>query len=382
MNEQERLSKTIKDLFKSGEWPKILTAIRQLRENTGENCVFDPYRSPDGLPWNWAGVFFWKNGRFSEALTVFQSQLDRYLEIQEKSGKRIHKGTPYHFLGQAYLNMGNRGYAREQSLLAFVEDTLTELQTKESQESIPNVTSALDCPAAIVLELTFRMRAEELRDLYEYTTSLVASTGPSSCLYPETILLTWRNSKERNKAKGLLHARAVEEMLFHSNPFYLRKLLAVAQKDPSGKGMEALATYLFSCVDGFEPIPKKHTGAYHFDVVVRNLVQTHPLLSMLGEYIGVEAKNLKTSVTAQDLNHFIQKLRLHNMHCGVIFTKTKISGLKDEAGSRYGASIQLRTFNRDNVIVFDIKPDDIQRVVSGSNLISLLLVKYEAIKYK
>jgi hypothetical protein len=249
-------------------------------------------------------------------------------------------------------------------------------------EDIPKVESAFDCPAPIVLKLTFRMRKEEIDDLYDFAKKLISDDTSNKWLYPELIILKWRNFKERTKDKGLLITRAVEETLFHTNPYYLKELLERAKSDKSGQNMEELATYLFSCVDGFEPIPRLKTEAFHFVIIVRNLIRAHPLLSMLGEYIGIEAKNIKDAVRAEQLNHFIHKLRLHNMRCGIMFTNKGISGIKYEGDLKYGKNIQVKTFNRDNLIVFDIMLDDIERIIHGNNLISILLAKYENIRYK
>jgi len=117
------------------------------------------------------------------------------------------------------------------------------------------------------------------------------------------------------------------------------------------------------------------------DIIIRNLVKDHPLLSILGEYIGVEAKNINNRVEVGDLNHFIHKLRLHNMKCGIIFSKEEISGIKYENDNRYGKSIQVKTFNRDNIIIFDIILNDIDKIIEGENLISILLSKYEEIRF-
>jgi len=43
---------------------------------------------------------------------------------------------------------------------------------------------------------------------------------------------------------------------------------------------------------------------------------------------------------------------------------------------------EIKTFNRDNLIVFDITSNDIERIINGNNLISILLKKYEEIRYK
>jgi len=140
-------------------------AIQIIKQNTGLGKVFDPYQDPDMLPWNKIGTELLRGRRIMEAMTVFQAQLQSYFDAQEATGARVHKGTPYHFLGEVHLRMGNLGYAREQFLLAFVEDVLTEVQTSQGGKGVPSISSAYDTPAGIVLDLTFRMRKAELEDL-------------------------------------------------------------------------------------------------------------------------------------------------------------------------------------------------------------------------
>jgi hypothetical protein len=375
------IKEKILKLIGTGEWTQIREAIQKLRLNTGVDKPFDPYKDPDKLPWNDAGVLCMNNKLIMEALTIFQSQLQCYFDIQDYTKKRIHKGTPYYFIGETYLHLNNIGSAREQFLFAYIEDILTELQTKKGIEGIPKSSSAFNSPVSVILELTFRMRKEEMEDLYNFTKQLFEKDNTKTWLYPEDIILKWRNYKEKNWRTEIIVSRAVETTLFHTNKYYLQELLEKAEKSRAGEYLEELATYLFSCVDGFEPISKKTTKSFHFDVLVRNLTKGHPLLSMLGEYIGVEAKNIKKTVSAEELNHFIHKLRLHNMHCGIIITRKGLSGVGYEDDKKYGRSIQVKTFNRDNLIVFDITLDDIERIIKGDNLVSLLLLKYEDIRY-
>jgi hypothetical protein len=151
MQNEKNIEQKIIELIQSGEWRKIRDAIHILKLNTGENLTFDPFKDPDRLLWNNIGITFLRSGQFMEALTVFQSQLQCYLDIQEKTKRRIHKGTPYHFLGQVHLSIGNLGYAREQFLLAFVEDILTEIQSKQATKGIQKSIMRLIVPLLLFL---------------------------------------------------------------------------------------------------------------------------------------------------------------------------------------------------------------------------------------
>lgn len=381
MGEKEVLENKIKDLFFSDELKNIRKAIPLLTRNTGRGLAFDPFVAPDHLVWNDLWGDRASQNRFLEALTVSQKQLLCYLRLQEEVGERIHKGTPYHWLGRTYLRLNNRRNARKHFLFAFVENVITETHYKKGLISI-KIRNPFDHPAAIFLKLTFRMRDEELMSLYCFASKLIKNEPEKKWFHPEEIILKWRNHLE--KQKNLIVARDIEEALFNINRFYIKELYSRAKNDPDprGENKEELANYLFSCVDGFEPVPKKTTDAFHFDLLIRNLTEKHPLLSLFGEYIGIEAKNINEPVGAEALDHFIHKLRLHSMRCGIIFANIGISGVSFKGDDKYGKSILQKTFNRDNLIVFDITNSDIERIIKGENLISILLAKYEDIRYK
>lgn len=365
----EELRKKVGVLLKEGTWFGVDQIIDILIHETEKGKILDPFQNPDRLLWNGVGLHFLEKGMHFEALTIFQAFLDCDYRLQEKHQERIHKGTPLQYLGIVYRKIGQLEQSRKYHILAFIEDVIN------SRKNI-TANSIVKSPASIVLRQTFRMRDSELKSLQSF---ILEHTKPDEKpLYPEELLMNWIIENEKNQ--GIVIARSKEESLYKVNLPYIRELIERAVKDPRGKALESLATYLFSCVDGFEPIPRKTTSAFHFDLVIRNLVKTHSLLEALGDYIGVECKNISKTVSAEQLNHFIHKLRLHNMKCGIIFTNKGISGVKYR-GRMYGSQILVKTFNRDGIVIFDITKSDFDRISNGDNLLSLLLRKYENIRF-
>jgi hypothetical protein len=366
----EELKKKVDELLKEHTWVSIDHIIELLINETGKGKTLDPFKNPDRLLWNNVGVYFITSRLHLEALTIFQAFLDCYHNLQEKEHQeRIHKGTPLQYLGIVHRLLGQLEQSRKYHILAFIEDVIN------VRGDIPQ-NNVLRSPAAIVLRRTFRMRDLELISLQNFTSQKLKINA--KILYPEQILLDWITENEKNQE--ILIARSKEESLYKVNLPYLRELFKRAVEDSTGKALESLATYLFSCVDGFEPIPRLTTSAFHFDLVIRNLIKDHPLLETLGDYIGVECKNINKTVRAEQLNHFIHKLRLHNMRCGIIFTNKGISGIKYK-GLVYGRAIQVKTFNRDGIVIFDITKSELDRISKGDNLLSLLLRKYEKIQF-
>jgi len=364
-----QLRQSLNNDIASNSWQGITNIFSTLVQYTGRGKLIDPYQNPDGGDWNYIFNFLRRARFYHEKLTFSQLFLDHYLFLQKKHRRRIHKGTPLQYLGISYFDLNQIEQARKYHMLAFIEDLLRYLQN-QGQPASP-LTNLVSTPASIVLEKRFRSSVNDLLNLQNYVLNNTVAPFPFN---PEEIYLEWIREVER---KSLLIARSREEQLYKPNLEYLKILKKQVFLDRTGESLELFAFYLFSCVDGFEPIFRKTTASFHFDVIVRNLITEHPLLSNLGDYIGVECKNTSENVDVSQVDHFILKLRLHNMKCGIIFTKTGVTG---ERGT-YSKAVIQKTFQRDGIIVFTITKRDINKIVKGCNFLSLLLRKYEDTRF-
>jgi len=376
INDVDKLRELLIENLKKGTWMGIYDSISLLLENTDKGKTIDPFADPDGSLWNllWNSLYF-QGKLYFEALTVAQSFLDSYHNLQEKHQERIHKGTPLQYLGLAFFSIGQLEQARKFHFLAFIEDVLRCFESEKSKGALEQPQEVVVTPATIALETRFRVTKTQLKKLQEFTWGIATSAIP---FYPEQILSQWLIESDK---KLEIIERSTEERRYRTNLHYLRRLKKEAFADTTGKALELFAFYVFSCVDGFEPILRKQTSAFHFDVLVRNLIKDHRLIEGLGEYIGIECKNLSEKVSAKELDHFIHKLRLHNMKCGVIFTTKGISGTRYRS-SIYGTAIIEKTFQRDGIVIFDITKEDIENLSNGRNLLSLLLKKYEDTRFR
>ena len=372
---REDLSGYIDGKFKENSWTGIQEILDALVEKTEKGGIIDPFANPDGGLWNNVFNVLYFSTQYHEALTLAQRFLDTYYSVQEKHKERIHKGTPLQYVGIAYFSLNQSEQSRKFHIFAFIEDIIRHFES-EKQKGIEKqkVDEILMTPAVVVLKARFRTPDKELRNLQDFVWNTAKTKVP---FYPEEIYSKWIIEGEK---KSEIIARSIEERLYRPNLPYLQRLKEEALKDDTGEALELFAFYLFSCVDGFEPILRKKTPSFHFDVVVRNLIDEHQLLKNLGEYIGVECKRISGKVNAKELDHFIVKLRLHNMKCGVIFTLKGISGAG--YGKNYGKLIIDRTLQRDGIIVFDITNDDMEKICQGYNLLALLLRKYEDTRFK
>jgi len=351
-------------------WQGVSQAIDLLLQNTGRGLLLDPFENPDLLLWNEVRGLLNGLNLHQMSISLTQAFLNQYYVLQQEVPEtRLHKGTPLQFLATTYYNIGQNELSRKYHLLAFIEDVIHNATNIQIETLHPS-------PASLALQIRFRMRDLELLSLQNKVISEINSGRPN--LYPEDFLLTWVISTE--KEGKMLIARRSEETIYKINPIYFQKLLDRINHDPTGNKLEMLVTYLFSCVDGFEPILHKTTSGFHFDVIIRNLVKDHKLIESLGEYIGIECKNLTDTVSGEQLSHFIQKLKFSGIKCGIMFSRRGISG-SGYKKLMYGRSVQIKAFNRDGIIVFGMTNGDLERIVNGENLLSILLHKYEKIRF-
>jgi hypothetical protein len=373
---EENLRACLRRELGENSWDGIRKAIEELVRQTGRGKIIDPFENPDGSLWNFTWNYLYFDARlYHEALTVAQSFLDTYYSLQEETPReRIHKGTPLQYLGIAYFSLNQLEQSRKFHIFAFIEDVLRTFESQEQNQSMVEPVQTIMTPATIVLKTRFRTTDIELKNLQDFVWETARTEVP---FYPEEVYSKFVIESER---RSDIVARSMEERLYKTNLHYLRLLKEKAYKDPTGKALELFAFYLFSCVDGFETVLRKKTSSFHFDVIVRNLIKEHILLQNLGEYIGIECKNIKTNVSVGELDHFIHKLRLHNMKCGIVFTRKGISGTG--YGRNYGKLIVDKTFQRDGVIIFAITRSDMKKLCEGYNLLALMLRKYEDTRFK
>ncbi|HUV42414.1 MAG TPA: restriction endonuclease [Patescibacteria group bacterium] len=183
--------------------------------------------------------------------------------------------------------------------------------------------------------------------------------------------------------------RDIDRQLFDINTSFSRKLLEEANKKSlskvkKGKALEKLAAYLFSGIEGFDVRTNQRTQDAQLDLIIRNSVKYDPIYDVLGKFILVECKNWFTEkVGVQEVKNFIANVHFSYCNCGILVTKRGITGSsKDVEKDKKDAELTiLKEFHQDNIVIIVLTLKDLQAIVEGkSNLLSVLLDKYEAIK--
>ncbi|MBN1683207.1 hypothetical protein JW865_06615 [Candidatus Bathyarchaeota archaeon] len=347
-----------------------------LVENTGKDMVNDPFTNNNNTLFREFSLTL-GSGMAEKQLGIyfFKKFYEKCIELEINHGKRIHKGDTLNWIGRYYFELKQYHESFYYWILDYLEDILSEYYKTSSNQGELCISDAKRAPVCEMLQLYFGVPAINLKELYNNSIEVLKNEN-ELILHPEILQFRLRN-------KGIQTPRLIDYRYYHPNLSYLKSTYNNILNYDDFKLWEKFAAYLLSSIDGFEPITNLSTGegTYEFDVIIRNNTNIELFTSKFGDYIGVECKYYKEkTITVEQLNHFASKLKYHDIRCGVIFTKTSISGWTDIEGQKYGKLVQTKIYNRNNIIIFDINNEDVNRILDGKNLVELLIEKYETVR--
>lgn len=366
--EKIRRTKTI-------EFSKIIEMVESAKLITDKGEIDDPFEKPGETLFRNIGVSLHNYSMNYMAIYSLREYYTICLNLQLKYNERIHKGDVLHWLGRVYSSLGKRELSFEYYLLTYIEDIISEHERTGLANGEPFISNAINAPVAQILIIDFHLGLEKLIDLKEACVEIL-NLDKIDQKYPEELLFYLKSIKKYPIIPQ------IDRDLYHPN---LTLLKSLTDRCKAWKSWEKFAAYIFSCIHGFEPLSSYYTtgGSYQFDVLIRNMNNEHKFLKELGEYIAVECKYFeKETVSVEQLDHFAMKLKYHGLKSGIFFTPIGLSGIKSKEGEpRYGRLLQIKLYNRDGIIIFDITSEDIQKLVDGENFIHLLRLKHEDIRF-
>lgn len=356
-------------------WNEVNDVIKWLEDNTGKGLTSDPFLDVNNTLFRECGLLLGSLVNYKElGAYCFRRYYEKCVELELQSNTRIHKGDMLNWIGRYYYELKRYDEAFYYWILDFLEDTLSEFYKTTIQGNVC-ITDSLRAPVSEMLQLHFDVPLENLVSLHNKSLALLAS-DTEIILNPDVLKFKLRHL-------GHQIPRLIDYRSYHPSISYLTAMYGKITGTGDFSLWEQFAAFLLSSIDGMEPITdlKVGGGTYQFDVIIRNCSNNDLLKSILGDYIGIECKLYNDeSVNVEQLDHFAMKLKYHNMKSGVIFSKNSISGWKNNKGEIYGKLVQTKIFNRDNIIIFDINADDIDRIFKGINLIELIIEKYESVR--
>jgi hypothetical protein len=355
----------------------IASVIFELREQTKIDGLIHPdNQNAASETWGKIGGFLWQNRLYHLAADVTLAWYDRINELQ-KPNKRYHKGAPAYYSAMHLLQAGDRRGAFWFCTMAFIEDVLS-----GNNDQIP--TSA----ATKTLRIQFRQNQQTLGAIASRAIEL-KTKQPNIWMYPEATAVYLAR-----EGKLLQPVTALSGDVQVNRPF-LNQLIANLQADKStkkkGNSLEFLASYLSITLPGvaIQPNVKSFeqggTFEHEIDLVVTQYgtLSTY-LLEAMGRHFLIECKNWNRRVGVAELNHFVAKIRFHRCKCGVIFSKSGLTGERalKRRGPQFARLTQLRWYHQDECTLIVVNERDLNQVADGSLTFAQLLLRgYESVKF-
>jgi hypothetical protein len=333
--------------------------IKVLEDLTDEGKLIDPsILDRDINIWRWCWAAFFELGDFVSADRVIEDCYLHLLKLQLKNNKRYHKGMPLQTRAEGFIKIGRYDKAKKFVLLAHIEDMITGLPS---------------APAWQTLKLA-GISEQDLKLVEEETNNLVKECSRERVFYPEEVLHRVQYKLEFGSIGELSKASVF------TNPIFLEELLIRVESASQGsdtnlkrKSMENLAQYLFSSVEGLYVKPSTRAGPYELDGIITN-ISPHPFLKTLDTYIPIECKNWKKPIGAPEITKFIGKLSLFKCNYGILLSK---KGLKAKTVNE----LRKDACRRNGIYVLVFNEDDIKSIIEGRDLLSLLIEKFEELKF-
>jgi hypothetical protein len=309
--------------------------------------------------WERIGNFYKNQRRYYEALSVYFSLYDQFLNAQLISGQWIQKATPLVWIAECCAQLGLRALAKRHLMLSHIEDSIA-LKGGVSPGS-----------TGVYFRMVWQrgIRDSELRRYAREAYALYEENSGNG-LYPEWILQQldqdWMTEIPSSQEIGV----------YWCNRRYVNHLIE-RLGDKKGLTLETLAQYILSCMPGCRTTIRKRTSASEIDIVCSMEGVESDFRSELGRYFVCECKDWKKPVDFSAIAKFCHVLDSIKSRFGIMFSPSGISGQRN---SKYAASEPQKLFQTQGIVLVAIDRNDLVGISNGSNFVNLLRNKYEEVR--
>jgi hypothetical protein len=244
--EDEKIRETYSHLFQLTEQRD--GAAQLLQELPNEFSPEDiSHEGTKQRAWELAGLFYYNNQRWHEAMAIFSRLYQQMLTAQE-SGTRVHKGMPLVWISDCFRLLECPVHAKRYLQLTLCEDAI------RSEGNIPpgSTGSYYRIVWGGMSDAEFRRYAARFWEL--------ANAEPEAAMFPEALL------QEVDDDWLTVVPSANEAFVYLPSGAYVQWLLKQLGTK-SGKPLELLAEYLMSCMPGCRTRRRARTYSTDYDVV-------------------------------------------------------------------------------------------------------------------
>lgn len=344
-------------------FPDELARLLELRDGASQLVrvleeSIDPKETADGQSeiWDRCGGFYLVQGRFYEALSIYHTMYSKLIDMEVRSGERVHKGIPLVRISEIHAAMRHPLIAKRYVMLTLCED-------------------AINCKGSIPIEKTGSyFRAVWLQGLsneqyWRYASEAWSASQQESqaAWFPEWGL------QELDQKWMTEFPETTEASYYVANSVYVRWLLSKLGAG-DGRALERLAHYLLSCVPGFRARMRMRSQSTDYDVICAIEGPTFDFRSELGRYFLCECKDWKAPANVTAVIKFGGVLRAANCKFGIIFSKNGITGQEE---LKNAARELLKIRQQDGITILLLSEAELKEVSEGTNFFSMLRDLYE-----
>jgi hypothetical protein len=314
---------------------------------------------PSQRAWELCGLHFFNQGRFHEALPVFQALYDRLITYQEETATRVHKGMPLVWISDCHRHLGRPVLAKRYLMLTACEDAI-----------IHNGDIPAESSGAYFRMVWLHGLSDQQVKRYARAAWQLHERYPATARFPEWIL------QELDQEWMTEFPTPAETGIYAANSRYIQSLLA-GLGSGDGKALERLAHYLVSIMPGCRAYMRQRAESTDYDVVGVLEGVGLDFRAELGRYFVCECKDWGQPA---DFTTFAKLCRvLDSVKCrfGILFSRQGITGERGTVGAKRE---QLKVFQDRGMVIVVVSAADLGRVAEGENFIAMLRQKYEKVR--
>jgi len=341
--------------------PTVIEVLLGQRDATPRLMLDLPqgFERKDHRAWELVGLHLSRSRRFYDAIAVFEKLYDRMLDRQRVTGQRMHKGMPLVWIRDCHVNLDHTALAKRFIMLTLVEDAIGGDGTIDAEKS------------GVYFRLAWYHGMSDLliRGYAELIATAARRIGQDAW-YPERVL------QELDNLWMSELPVASEAFLYPANRRYIEELLH-RTGDKAGQQLELLAEYLLSAMPGCRTYRRRRSYSTDYDIVCSLDGLDLDFRSELGRYFVCESKDWSVPTDFAALAKFARVLDSTKSRFGILFSREGITG---DRQTRDAAREQLKLFQDRGIIIVVVTRADIEAVMRGTNFITLLRQKYEAVR--
>ena len=309
--------------------------------------------------WELIGNFYKNQKLLYQAISIYISLYNHFLQTQEISKKRIRKGTPLVWISECYYAMGFPAIAKRYLMLSLCENAIHE------KGQVPPKTTGT------YWRLVYRHGLPDTEvSRYAAIAYNLSQHHKEEAFFPEWIV------QEFDKDWIVEIPSANEAAVYVANTLYIKKLISNLGEG-QGKILEKLAEYVLSCMPGCRTTRRQKTESTDYDIICSIEGFEVDFRSEFGRYFVCECKDWERPANFTMFAKFCRVLDSVKSRFGILFSKNGISG---EGETKYAEREQLKIFQDRGMVIIVIDSNDLSYVADGGNLMNLLRAKYEKVR--